>query len=74
MGIRMRSLRGVEVETPFGIQKHAHRFRQYHLRGLAGATIESGLFLTAFNLRRLHAVFVRYMQTGARPAPLITAG
>jgi transposase len=74
MGVRMRSLRGVEVETPFGVQKHAYRFRRYHLRGLAGAEIESGLFLSAFNLRRLHAVFLRYMMTGARPAVQITSG
>ena len=74
MGVRMRSLRGVEVETPFGVQKHAYRFRRYHLRGIAGADIESGLFLSAFNLRRLHAVFLRYMTTGARPALQIAPG
>jgi len=74
MGVRMRSQRGVEVETPFGVQKHAYRFRRYHLRGIAGAEIESGLFLSAFNLRRLHAVFLRYMTTGARPALQIAAG
>ena len=35
MGVRMRSLRRVEVETPFGVQKHAYRFRRHHLRGIA---------------------------------------
>ena len=74
MGKRMRSLRGVEVETPFGVSKNAHRFRRYHLRGRSGAEIESGLFLSALNLRRLHAVFLRYMRTGARPAVQIAGG
>ncbi len=74
MGKRMRSLRGIEVETPFGASKNAHRFRRYHLRGRSGAEIESGLFLSAFNLRRLHAVFLRYMRTGARPAVQIAGG
>ena len=74
MGKRMRSLRGVEVETPFGVSKHAYRFRQYHLRGITGAEIESGLFLSALNLRRLHTVFLRYLRTGARPVPQIAPG
>ena len=74
MGKRMRSRRGVEVETPFGVQKQAYRFRRYHLRGITGAEIESGLFLAAFNLRRLHAVFLRFMMTGARPVPQIAPG
>lgn len=74
MGKRMRSLRGVEVETPFGVSKHAYRFRRYHLRGIAGAEIESGLFLSALNLRRLHSIFLRYLRTGARPVPQIASG
>ena len=74
MGKRMRSLRSVEAETPFGVSKNAHRFSRYHLRGRAGAEIESGLFLSAFNLRRLHAVFLRYATTGARPALQIAGG
>ena len=74
VGVRMRSLRGVEVQTPFAVQKHAYRFQRYHLRGVAGARIESGLFLSAFNLRRPHAVFLRYMTTGARPALRIAPG
>lgn len=67
MGKRMRSLRGVEVETIFGIQKEAFGFRRFHLRGIEGATIETGLFLTAHNLRRLHQVFIRFMEYGVVP-------
>lgn len=74
MGKRMRSLRSVEAETPFGVSKHAYRFRRYHIRGQAGAAIESGLFFTAFNLRRLYAVFLRYAESGARPALQIAGG
>lgn len=74
MGKRMRSLRGIEVETPFGVSKNAYRFRRYHLRGQSGAEIKSGLFFSAFNLRRLYAVFLRYLRTGARPAIQIATG
>ena len=74
MGKRMRSLRSVEVETPFGVSKHANKFRRYHIRGKAGAEIESGFFFTAFNLLRLYAVFLRYAEFGARPALQIAGG
>ena len=47
MGVQMRSLRSVEAETPFGVSKNAYRFARYHLRGKAGAEIETGLFLSA---------------------------
>lgn len=68
MGQRMRSLRGVEVETVFGIQKWAFGFNRFHLRGKEAVGIEYGMFLTAFNLRRLHQSFCRFLKTGARPA------
>lgn len=67
MGRRMRSLRSIEVETIFGIQKQALGFRRFHLCGKIGVSIETGLFLTANNLRRLHQHFIRYAKYGISP-------
>lgn len=69
MGQRMRSLRSVEVETVFGIQKRCLGFGRFNVRGSTGASIESGLFLTSLNLRRLHQAFVRFLKCGSRPVP-----
>lgn len=69
MGERMRSRRSVEVETIFGIQKHALGFTRLHLRGKMGAAIETGLFFTANNIRRLHKKFVQFLRN--EPSPLM---
>jgi transposase len=67
MGIRMRSLRSVEVETIFANLKHASGFTRFNMRGKQGVSIETGLFLIANDLRRMHQAFVRYLRYGALP-------
>jgi len=51
-GIRLRKLRGVDVETPFGDIKHNMNYQRFRLRGLEKVNIEWGLLSIAHNLRK----------------------
>ena len=52
-GQRLRSQRGVDVETVFGRVKEDWGFRQFLLRGLKKVTIEWGLICMAHNLAKV---------------------
>jgi hypothetical protein len=55
-GQRMRSQRGVDVETVFGRVKEDWGFRRFLLRGLAKVTVEWGLLSMAHNLAKVWSV------------------
>lgn len=52
-GQRMRSQRGIDVETVFGRVKEDWGFRRFLLRGLAKVTVEWGLLSMAHNLAKV---------------------
>lgn len=52
-GVKLRSLRGVEIESVFAQIKHNMDFRRFLLRGLEKVNVEFGLICTAHNLNRL---------------------
>jgi transposase len=54
-GVRLRSMRPVEVETVFGRLKHNWRFRRFRLRGLQKVEVEWGLLCISHNLAKLAA-------------------
>ena len=55
-GKRLRSRRGVEVESVFGHIKHNMRFRRFMLRGLEKVTTEWGLLCLAHNMKKLATI------------------
>lgn len=55
-GQRMRSQRGVDVESVFGRVKEDWGFRRFLLRGLAKVTVEWGLLSMAHNLAKVWSV------------------
>lgn len=46
--------RGYQVETVFGDRKSNQRNKRFHLRGLWKVKIESGLFYTTYNFRKIY--------------------
>ena len=52
-GLRLRSRRGVEVESVFGNIKQNMGFRRFMLRGMEKVTIEWGLLCLAHNMKKL---------------------
>jgi Transposase DDE domain. len=56
IGKAIYRLRKCTVEPVIGIIKEVLGFRQFSLRGLAGAAGEWCLVCLAFNLKRLHAL------------------
>jgi Transposase DDE domain len=52
-GIKLRSLRGVEVESVFGRLKQDWGFRRFTLRGMEKVNTEWGLLCIAHNLAKL---------------------
>jgi len=55
------------VEPVFGIIKEVLGFRRFHLRGLAGASLEWLLVTLAYNCKRLHKLQVlHHLNTAAR--------
>lgn len=52
-GVRLRSQRGVDVETVFGRIKENWGFRRFSLRGLDKVTVEWGLLCMAHNLSKV---------------------
>jgi len=55
-GIKLRSRRGVEVESPFGHIKFNRKFSRFMLRGLPKVRTELGLLSLAHNFIKLAAV------------------
>jgi transposase len=53
-GVKIRKQRSHDVETVFGDIKENHKFRRFHLRGMAKVNIELGLLCLAHNLKKLH--------------------
>ena len=54
MGVKLRKLRGVEVETIFGDLKQNLKLRRFLLRGIFKVRIEFGLYSLAHNLKKMH--------------------
>lgn len=73
-GKRMRSRRSIEVETVFGVEKRDYRFHRFHVRGITGATIESGLFFMSLNLTRMYQRFLDFLICGKHPIPVLGLG
>jgi IS5 family transposase len=55
-GRKVYALRKCTVEPVFGLIKHVMKFRQFSLRGLAGARGEWGLVCLAWNLKRMNVL------------------
>jgi transposase/ribosomal protein S15P/S13E len=55
-GVKLRSRRGVEVESPFGHIKFNRKFSRFMLRGLPKVRTELGLLSLAHNFIKLAAV------------------
>jgi transposase len=52
-GVKLRSLRGVEVESAFGDIKQNMKFRRFNLRGLKKASVDFGIACIAHNIRKI---------------------
>jgi hypothetical protein len=51
-GKKLRKRRAVEVETVFGQVKGNHGFRRFRLRGMRKVSVEWGLLMIGYNIRR----------------------
>lgn len=60
IGKEIYRLRKCTVEPVIGIIKEVLGFRQFSLRGLANATAEWCLVCLAFNLKRMHTLFLEH--------------
>ncbi len=60
IGKEIYRLRKCTVEPVIGIIKEVLGFRQFSLRGLANAAGEWCLVCLAFNLKRLHTLFMAH--------------
>jgi hypothetical protein len=56
-GRKLYALRKCTVEPVFGLIKHVMKFRQFSLRGIAGARGEWNLVCLAWNVKRMNAAF-----------------
>ena len=52
-GIRLRSQRGVDVESVFGQIKHNNQFGRFYSRGLKNVSTEWGLISIAHNIKKM---------------------
>lgn len=52
-GKKLRSQRGVDVESVFGQIKHNNQFRRFYTRGLKNVTTEWGLISLAHNIKKM---------------------
>lgn len=52
-GKKLRSQRGVDVESVFGQIKHNNQFRRFYTRGLKNVTTEWGLISIAHNIKKM---------------------
>jgi transposase len=51
-GIKLRSLRGVDVESVFGQIKNNNQFRRFYTRGLVNVSTEWGILSIAHNIKK----------------------
>jgi hypothetical protein len=58
-GKAIYGLRKSTVEPAFGIIKQAMNIRQFLLRGVSNAQGEWSLICSAYNLKRLHSMFIQ---------------
>jgi transposase len=65
-GKELRRRRGFEVETVFGDRKENNQRRRFLLRGKAKVLIESGIYYTSHNLRKLYRIILRMIIEGFR--------
>jgi hypothetical protein len=63
-GQELRRRRGFEVETVFGDKKENNFRRRFYLRGKAKVLIESGIYYTSHNLRKLYKIILRMIAKG----------
>lgn len=52
-GKKLRSLRGVDVESVFGQIKHNNQFRRFYTRGLKNVSTEWGIISIAHNIKKM---------------------
>jgi transposase len=52
-GIKLRSQRGVDVESVFGQIKHNNQFRRFYTRGLINVNTEWGIISIAHNIKKM---------------------
>lgn len=52
-GIKLRSQRGVDVESVFGQIKHNKQFRRFYTRGIKNVNTEWGLISLAHNIKKM---------------------
>ena len=52
-GLKLRSQRGVDVESVFGQIKHNNQFRRFYTRGLKNVAIEWGILSIAHNIKKM---------------------
>jgi hypothetical protein len=52
-GIKLRSQRGVDVESVFGQIKHNNQFRRFNTHGLLNVSTEWGLICIAHNIKKI---------------------
>lgn len=52
-GIKLRSQRGVDVESVFGQIKHNNQFRRFYTRGLKNVNTEWGIISIAHNIKKM---------------------
>ena len=51
-GLKLRSQRGIDVESVFGQIKHNNQFRRFYTRGLKNVSTEWGLISIAHNIKK----------------------
>ena len=51
-GLKLRSQRGVDVESVFGQIKHNNQFRRFYTRGLKNVSTEWGIISIAHNIKK----------------------
>ena len=54
-GSELYKRRGNEVESVFGDRKHNQNKKRFNLRGLSKVYVESGLYYTCHNIRKIHS-------------------
>jgi hypothetical protein len=53
IGKKLRSMRGVDVESVFGQIKHNNQFRRFYTRGLKNVNTEWGIISIAHNIKKM---------------------
>lgn len=58
-GKELRKQRGFEVESVFGDRKYNNKFHRFVLRGIKKINIESGLYYTAHNIKKIYNFMIK---------------